>query len=57
LPNCTIYEEAKGFVDVHAREWKEMKCDNNFEATKPPVCAPMWGSEQNLKKAVGDLRL
>jgi hypothetical protein len=44
-------------VDIHAGEWKEMKYVNNFEVTKFPVCAPMWGSEQNLKKAVEVKRL
>jgi hypothetical protein len=29
------------------------KCVNNVESHKSPVYAPMWGSEQNLKKAVG----
>lgn len=43
-------------MDIHAGEWKEMKHVNNFEVTKSPVCAPMWGSEQNLKKGGGGLK-
>jgi len=27
-----------------------MEYIKNFEVTKSPVCAPMWGSEQTLKK-------
>ena len=43
----------KWVADIHIMEWNGMKYVNELARHKLSVCALMWGSEQNLKKAVG----